>query len=167
MAKVTKGVLTQGTSVWIKHGDEATPTLTKMVCITGITLGDDSPTDIPDTCLEEEDSATSTYGLNTPGEGSVMINTDPKNATHLTLLQLADEREYVEVFVGWSDGKTAPTLTSNTVTLPEDRTWTSFTALLKNSAPTFDADSLVKHTIAMKRQSRAITAYKTVTAVTP
>lgn len=158
MAKKEKGVLTQGTSVWIKHG--ATAVLTKMNCITGITLGDDSPTDIPNTCLEEEDSATSTYGLNTPGEGSIMINTDPENASHITLLQLADDRAYVEVFVGWSDGKVAPTPAADAVTLPEGRTWTSFTALLKNSAPTFDADSLVKHTIAMKRQSRAITAYK-------
>lgn len=164
MAKVTKGVLTQGTNVWVKHGDDATPILTKMVCITGIVLGDDSPTDIPDTCLEEEDSATSSYGLNTPGEGSIMINTDPKNATHLTLLQLADDREYVEVFVGWSDGTgIEPTLVTDTVTLPEGRTWTSFAALLKNSAPTFDADSLVKHTVSMKRQTRAVTAYKTTT----
>ena len=162
MAKVSKGVLTQGTSIWIKHGE--TSVLTKMNCITGITLGDDSPTDSPDTCLEEEDSATSSFGLNTPGEGSIMINTDPKNATHLTLLQLADDREYVEVFVGWSDGTgVEPTLATDTVTLPEGRTWTSFAALLKNSAPTFDADSLVKHTIAMKRQTRAITAYKATT----
>ncbi len=163
MAKIKKGVLTQGTSVWIKHGEASAAILTKMACITGIVLGDDSPTDIPDTCLEEEDSATSTYGLNTPGEGSITINTDPENATHITLLQLADDREGVEVFVGWSDGKVVPTIEALTgvVTLPEGRTWTSFTALLKNSAPTFDADSLVKHTVSMKRQSRAITAYKT------
>jgi len=163
MAKIKKGVLTQGTNVWIKHGAAGAAVLTKMVCITGIVVGDDSPTDIPDTCLEEEDSATSVYGLNTPGEGSIAINTDPENATHITLLQLADDREGVEVFVGWSDGKVVPTMEALTgvVTLPEDRTWTSFTALLKNSAPTFDADSLVKNTVSMKRQSRAITAYKT------
>ncbi len=161
MANVRKGVLTQGTQVWIKHGATAATEITKMVCITGINLGDDTPTDIPDTCLEETDSATSTYGLNTPGEGSITINTDPKNATHITLLQLADDHEYVEVFVGWSDGTAEPTLATDTVTLPEDRTWTSFTALLKNSAPTFEPDSLVGHTISMKRQSKAITAYKT------
>lgn len=161
MAKKEKGVLTQGTSVWIKHGDDATPTLTKMVCITGIVIGDDTPTDIPDTCLEEEESATSTYGLNTPGEGSISINTDPKNATHITLLQLADDREYVEVFVGLSDGKVVPTLLVDAVTLPEGRSWISFTTRLRNSAPVLDPDSLVKHTISMKRQSRAITAWKT------
>jgi len=160
MAKVKKGVLTQGTQVWIKHGEEGAEELTKMVCITGINLGDDTPTDITDTCLEETDSATSTYGLNTPGEGSITINTDPENATHITLLQLADDLAGVEVFVGWSDGTVEPTLTTGSVTLPEDRTWTSFTALLKNSAPTFEPDSLVSHTISMKRQSRAITAYK-------
>ena len=163
MAKKEKGVLTQGTNVWIKHGDEDAPILTKMNCITALVIGDDTPTDIDNTCLDEEDSKTSTYGLNQPGDGSITINTDPENASHITLLQLADDREYVEVFVGWSNGKVDPMLETNTVTLPEGRTWTSFTALLKNSAPTFDADSLVKHTISMKRQTREITAHKTAT----
>ena len=163
MAKKEKGVLTQGTKVWIKHGDEAAPTLTKMDCITGINVGDDSPTEIDDTCLDETDTATSTYGLNKPGEGAIMINTDPKNDTHMTLLQLAEDYETVEVFVGWSDGTAEPTLgVSQLVELPETRTWTSFVAQLKAGAPTFDADSLVNHSVAMKRQSRAITAFRTV-----
>lgn len=164
MAKKEKGVLTQGTKVWIKHGEGATPTLTKMDCITGVTLGDDSPTEIDTTCLDEEDSATSTYGLNKPGEGSITINTDPKNATHMVLLQLAEEKADVEVFIGWSDGTgIEPTLATGKVTLPTTRTWTVFTAKLKAGAPTFDPDSLVKHAVAMKRQTRAITAYKTAT----
>lgn len=164
MAKKEKGVLTQGTKVWIKHGEEAAPTLTKMDCITGIVLGDDSPTEIDDTCLDEEDSSTSTYGLNKPGEGSISINTDPENATHMTLLQLAEDKELVEVYVGWADGKDIePTIATATVTLPETRTWTVFTARLRAGAPTFDPDSLVKHAVAMKRQTRAITAYKTTT----
>ncbi|OTG38760.1 hypothetical protein B7G60_14835, partial [Staphylococcus aureus] len=33
----------------------------------------------------------------TPGEGSIQIDTDPKNATHMTLLQLAAERAEVGV----------------------------------------------------------------------
>lgn len=159
MAKVKKGVLTQGTNVWIKHG--TVPTLTKMQCITSITLGDDSPTDIDNTCLEEIDSKTSIFGLNQPGEGSIMINTDPENLSHITLLQLANDLEGVEVYVGWSDGIEPPTIVTDTVTLPDSRTWTTFTALLKDSAPTFDADSLVKHTISMKRQSKAVTTYRT------
>ena len=164
MAKVKKGVLTQGTQVWIKHGLTAAQEITKMVCITGITLGDDSPTDIDNTCLEEMDSKTSLYGLNQPGEGSIMLNTDPEKLSHITLLELAADLEGVEVYVGWSDGIGEPKLDApltGKVELPTTRTWTSFTALLKDSSPTFDADSLVKHTISMKRQSKAITTYKT------
>ena len=163
MAKVKKGVLSQGTNVWIKHGASTAAILTKMVCIKGIQLGDDSPTDIDNTCLEEEDSKTSVHGLNQPGDGSITLNTDPDNATHMTLLQLAADRADVEVYIGWSDGKIVPTLEALTgvVTLPVGRTWTSFTALLKDSAPTFEPDSLVGHTIAMKRQSKVITAYRT------
>ena len=161
MAKKEKGVLTQGTKVWIKHGDEAAPTLTRMDCITGIVLGDDSPTEIDDTCLDEPDSATSTYGLNKPGEGSLTINTDPENATHMTLLQLAEDKELVEVFVGWADGKgIEPEMVTAEVTLPETRTWTVFTTRLRASPPTFDPDSLVKHSVGMKRQTKAVTAYK-------
>ncbi|WP_218821826.1 phage tail tube protein, partial [Staphylococcus aureus] len=93
MAK--KGVLSQGTHVWILHGD--TPTLTKMNCIKALALGDDSTTEISTTCLEEETTATSDWGLTTPGEGSIQIDTDPKNATHMTLLQLAAERAEVGV----------------------------------------------------------------------
>ena len=161
MATVRKGVLTQGTQVWIEHGDSAAPTLTKMVCITTISTGEDSYSDIDDTCLEETDTKTSQSGLNTPGDGSLKINTDPKNASHMTLLQLAEKRANVKVFIGWSDGKEEPTLSTNTVTLPTTRTFTTFDASLRPGAPVFDPDSLVNHTIGMKRQSKLIYAFKT------
>lgn len=159
MAKVKKGVLTQGTNVWIKHGDE--PTLTKMQCITSIAIGDDTPTDIATTCLEETDSATSVFGLNQPGDGSITINTDPENESHLTLLDLANNYEYVEVFIGLSDGTTEPTLEADEVVLPADRSWVSFAALLRSSAPTLEPDSLVQHTISMKRQTSRVDKWKT------
>lgn len=159
MATVKKGVFSQGTRVWIKHGD--VPTLTLTQCIKGIDLGEDSPNEIQNTCLEETETTTSVYGLNTPGEGSITIDTDPENESHITLLQLADEMADVEVIIGWSDGTTVPTLSVDEVTLPEDRTFTTFKAMLRASSPTFEPDSLVGHTINMKRQSKAITQYKT------
>ena len=160
MATVRKGVLTQGTQVWIEHGDSAAPTLTKMDCITSISLGDDSVSDIDDTCLEETDTKTSQPGLNTPGEGEIVIKTDPLNASHMKLLQLAENREPVKVYIGWSDGTTAPTLNATVVTLPTTRTFTTFNAILRVSSPTFEADSLVEHKVAMKRQSKVTTIYK-------
>ena len=158
MAK--KGVLSQGTHVWILHGD--TPTLTKMDCIKALALGDDSTTEISTTCLEEKTTATSDWGLTTPGEGSIQIDTDPKNATHMKLLELAADRAEVGVYVGWSDGDVPPTVSGSDVTLPTTRTWSSFRAILRKGSPVFDADSLVNHTVPMKRQTEALDVFKVV-----
>lgn len=151
-------VLTQGTHVWIKHG--TTPTLTRMNCIKALTLGDDSATEINDTCLDEPETATSQYGLTTPGEGSIQIDTDPANASHITLLGLADTKETVEVYVGWADGTADLTMTTGTVTMPTTRTWSTFTAQLRKGSPVFDADSLVNHTIPMKRRTEVTDEFK-------
>lgn len=159
MAKKKKGVLTQGTKVWLLHGAE--PTLTRMDCITSIEFGDDSVTDIDDTCLEETDTKTSQAGLTTPGEGSIKIKTDPANASHMTLLKLAANREHVKIYVGWSDGTSEPTLQSKEVTAPKDRTFSVFSAELRDTSPTFEPDSLVEHSIPMKRQSKVTTTFKT------
>ena len=159
MAK--KGVLSQGTKVWILHGD--TPTLTKMDCIKALVLGDDSTTEINTTCLEEETTATSDWGLTTPGEGSIQIDTDPKNLSHMKLLELAADRAEVGVYVGWSDGEGVPTATGSDVTLPTTRTWSSFRAILRKGSPVFDADALVNHTVPMKRQTEVTDEFKVVT----
>ena len=159
MAK--KGVLSQGTHVWILHGD--TPTLTKMDCIKALTLGDDSTTEISTTCLEEKTTATSDWGLTTPGEGSIQIDTDPKNLSHMKLLELAADRAEVGVYVGWSDGDVPPTISGSDVTLPTTRTWSSFRAILRKGSPVFDADSLVNHTVPMKRQTEVTDEFKAVT----
>ena len=159
MAK--KGVLSQGTHVWILHGD--TPTLTKMDCIKALTLGDDSTTEISTTCLEEETTATSDWGLTTPGEGSIQIDTDPKNLSHMKLLELAADRAEVGVYVGWSDGDVPPTISGSDVTLPTTRTWSSFRAILRKGSPVFDADALVNHTVPMKRQTEVTDEFKVVT----
>ena len=159
MAK--KGVLSQGTHVWILHGD--TPTLTKMDCIKALSLGDDSTTEISTTCLEEKTTATSNWGLTTPGEGSIQIDTDPKNLSHMKLLELAADRAEVGVYVGWSDGDAPPTISGSDVTLPTTRTWSSFRAILRKGSPVFDADALVNHTVPMKRQTEVLDVFKVAT----
>ena len=158
MAK--KGVLSQGTHVWILHGD--TPTLTKMDCIKALSLGDDSTTEISTTCLEEKTTATSDWGLTTPGEGSIQIDTDPKNLSHMKLLELAADRVEVGVYVGWSDGDAPPTISGSDITLPTTRTWSSFRAILRKGSPVFDADALVNHTVPMKRQTEVTDEFKVV-----
>lgn len=151
-------VLSQGTHVWVLHG--ATPTLTRVNCVKAITWGDDSATEINTTCLDEPDTATSEFGLNTPGEGSLQIDTDPKNLSHMALLELAAEKSTVKIYVGWSDGDGVPTLTGSNVTLPDTRTWSHATAKLRKGPPIFEADALVNHTVPMKRQTEVIDQFK-------
>ena len=159
MAIIKKGVLTQGTKVYIKSGAE----LIEMNCIKAIQLGDDSSTEIDTTCMDETESKTSAYGLTTHGEGSLTINTDPTNLSHIKLLQLASDRASVDVVIAWSDGIAAPTggLANAPIVLPVGRTFTTFKANLIENSPTFEADALVGHSIGMKRQSKAVTKYKT------
>jgi len=160
MAK--KGVLSQGTHVWILHGN--TPTLTKMDCVKAFVMGDDSTTEINTTCLEEPKTATSDWGLTTPGEGSIQIDTDPKNLSHMKLLELAADRAEVGVYVGWSDGEGVPTVeVDDEVLMPPTRTWSYFRAILRKGSPVFDADSLVNHTVPMKRQTEALDVFKVAT----
>ena len=156
MAK--KGVLSNGTAVWIVHG--TVPVLTKMGCIKALVLGDDSAAEVDTTCLEETDTKTSDYGLTTPGEGSISIDTDPKNLSHMTLLQLASGKEKVHVYVGWSDGVSEPVLTGSDVELPETRTWSHFEAIVRKGSPVFATDALVNHTIPMKRQTEVTEEFK-------
>lgn len=157
MAK--KGVLSNGTAVWIVHG--TVPKLTKMGCIKAFVLGDDSSTEIDNTCLEETSTKTSEYGLNTPGEGSISIDTDPKNLSHMTLLKLASDKEKIMVCVGWSDGVSEPILSAaGDVELPETRTWSSFEAIVRKGSPVFAVDAMVNHTIPMKRQTEVIEEFK-------
>jgi hypothetical protein len=159
MAKSKKGVFSNGTSVWIVHGSPAV--LTKMNCIKALALGDDSPTEIDSTCLEETSTKTSVWGLDTPGEGSIQIDTDPKNASHMALLKLAAEKAEIEVYVGWSDGVAEPVLgAEGDVELPTTRTWSSFTAIVRKGSPVFDPDTLVNHTIPMKRQTEVVEEFK-------
>ncbi|MEM9994572.1 MAG: phage tail tube protein [Acinetobacter pittii] len=156
----TKGVLTQGTHVWLLHGTPAI--LSRILCVKTIAWGDDSITDIASTCLDEPDTATSEDGLNTPGDGSFGIDTDPKNATHMLLLAAAAAKEVVGVYVGWSDGAGEPTLANGVVTLPDTRTWSYATARLRKNSAVFDPDSLVNHTIPFKRQTEVIDEFKVI-----
>lgn len=158
MATARKGVLSNGTSVWILHG--TVPTLTKMGCVKAIVLGDDTTAEINTTCLEDTDTATSEYGLTTPGEGSLSIDTDPKNLSHMTLLSLAATKEKIHVYLGWSDGVAEPTLSGSDVELPTSRTWSSFEAIVRKGSPVFAVDAMVNHTIPMKRQTKVIEEFK-------
>lgn len=154
------GVLSQGTHVWIAHGSPKT--LTRMKCIKEFTWGDDSVGETDTTCLDSDDPVkTSEYTSVTPGEGSMAIDTDPENDSHIIALDLAQDREVVEVYMGWSDGVGVPTLGSDSeVVLPTTRTWSSGTAQLRKNPVTTSIDALNRHTIPFKRRTEVLDIFK-------
>lgn len=158
MAALEKGVLGNGTHVWVLHGE--VPTLTRILCIKSIDTGDDTPTEVDDNCLDNDDAKTSDWGVDTIGDGSILINTDPKNATHMLLLQLAADRETIGVYIGWSDGTSVPTVVADVVTLPQDRSWSYFTSKIRKGKPVFEPDALVNHTLPLKRRTAVIDEFK-------
>ncbi len=154
-----KGVLVQGTETWILHGTE--PTLTQIKCFTSLDYGEDSATEIDSTCLDEPDTATSEWGLSTPGTGSIGINIDSRNKTHMLIMKLAAAKEVIGIYSGWSDGEGVPAISGDKVTMPNTRSWTYCDKVaLRKTSPKFEKDSLVGHTITMKRQSEALDTYK-------
>lgn len=153
------GVLSQGTQVWIAHG---TPmVLTKMDCIKEFSWGDDSVGETESTCLDGPAVKTSEYTSVTPGEGNTAIDTDPKNSTHITLLGLAQNKEVVEIYMGWSDGVGVPILTADgEVELPPTRTWSSSFAQLRKNPVIVNIDALNRHSIPFKRRAEVTDVYK-------
>lgn len=153
------GVLSKGTKVWIAYGSPKV--LTKMDCIKEFTWGDDSVGETDDTCLDNESMVkTSSFTSVTPGEGSTAIDTDPENDSHIIALDLAQKREVVEIYMGWSDGVGEPTLTGDEVTLPPTRTWSSSIAQLRKNPVTVALDALNRHAIPFKRRAEVIDVWK-------
>ncbi len=126
-------------------------------CPKAFTFGEDSFSKIDATCL---DSDTKDYerGLRDPGEGSIQIDLDDENASHLQLIALADSGEKVEWYVGSSHNQTPPTYEVGTgIDLPETRIWWSFQGYLNPAAPTIEQDSLIGYTFTLVRTSAVIT----------
>lgn len=148
----------QGTNVFAYDGTA----VTRLVCLTGIDLGGDSTSRIENTCLDEKRSKSYLNGLSDPGEGSLTFNLDPANASHLKLIEWAeDKQEGIQFYIGASDGSDPITVASPDVNVPETRSWWSFKGGVSTAVPTFEADALVGYTVTLQRSSAVTFAPKT------
>lgn len=139
----------QGTNVFAFDGTD----ITQLVCVTGIDLGSDSTSKIETTCLEEKKSKSYLPGLSDPGDGSISIKLDPKNESHLKLIEWAEDRKELEFFIGASDSIEPPTVVTGAVALPFGRTFWSYKAALTPAVPTFESDSIVGYQFTMQRST--------------
>jgi len=152
MAK--KGIVGKGTEFWALHG--TIPTLTKLLCIKTFDWGDENYDEYDSGCLDDPDVDQSEFILGKPGDGSIAIDTDPKNATHLMVLEFAKSLENFVLYAGYSDGTGVPTITGNVVDLPDTRSWSYATVKLRRGKPVIEAKSLVNHSLPLRRQSEII-----------
>ncbi|MEX5450922.1 phage tail tube protein [Stutzerimonas stutzeri] len=143
-------ILSQGTQVYFKDPEDGS--IVAVECVTAFNPGGAPADQIEDTCLE---SNVRTYkrGLRTPGQASLTINADPRNASHIRLHELSEDDtiETIDWFVGWSDGTDAPTVAGDTVTLPTTRTWFTFQGYVSDFPMDFASNSVVTTAATIQR----------------
>lgn len=121
---IAMAIKTQGTQVYIIDPTASGgPQILNIGCATSLTGLSASRDQLDTTCLEDQ-ARTFEPGLANPGNGSLSINYDPTNASHVRLHELFVAGTKFDMAVGWSDGTVAPTLDSaNEFDLPTTRTW--------------------------------------------
>lgn len=106
-------ILTQGTQIFALVPTAANPAILEVLeieCATAFSPGGNPADQIEDTCLSAN-VRSYLRGLRTPGQASLTLNADPRNASHIRLHQLSEDDSIQNVpwVVGWSDGKVSPT----------------------------------------------------------
>lgn len=143
-------ILTQGTELFGLVPDKTDPTKLVVLKIAGLTNfnpGGNPADQIEDTPLEVY---TRSYlrGLRTPGQATASINADPRNESHARLHELSesDSQELIKWAVGWSDGKSVPTVNTagDDFELPNDRTFFLFEGYVSDFPFNFEGNSIVK-----------------------
>jgi hypothetical protein len=112
--EITMSMLTQGTKIFALVPPLIGPGASSVLpidCATAFNPGGAPADQIDDTCLEDL-VRKSKKGLRTPGQASMTILADPRNASHIRLHQLseADGETTIKWAVGWSDGTAVPTV---------------------------------------------------------
>lgn len=102
-------ILSQGTQIYALVPTSGNPSIFEVMeieCATAFSPGGNPADQIETTCLSE---TVRSYmrGLRTPGQATLSLNADPRNASHVRLHQLSedDSIESIRWVVGWSDGK--------------------------------------------------------------
>ncbi|MGO3056982.1 MAG: phage tail tube protein [Halomonas sp.] len=149
-------MLTKGTSVFFLHPDSGA--IVRLKRCTAFNPGSSPKTQIDDTDLEETEAMQYSAGLAQPGQGSISINADPNEPSHLVLQEMAEggKTPTIDWFIGWSDGAPSiePTVSGDEVTLPATRTWYTCRAYASDFPFDFQLNANVTVAGALQRSGR-------------
>lgn len=145
-------VLAQGTHVFfIDPSDDSVVQLTK---VTALNPGTAPATQVDETTLEDLLYMQYRSGLRDPGQGSMSINVDPAEASHLTLHELSETSPppTLKWAIGWSDGTEPPTVdVDGSWTLPTTRTWCTYEAYISDFPFDFQGNAIVATEVGIQR----------------
>lgn len=163
-------MLTQGTQVYVLAPTAADPSVMEVLeieCATAFTPGGNPADQIETTCLSD---TVRSYlrGLRTPGQASLTISADPRNASHIRLHELSEDDDVEDLAwaVGWSDGRgIAPTVNAegDDFELPTDRTWFLFRGYVSDFPFDFAANTVVTTAATIQRSGGSAWVRKVVT----
>lgn len=149
-------MLTKGTSVFFRHPE--TGEIVRLKRLTAFNPGSSPKTQVDTTDLEETEAMTYEAGLGQPGQGSIAINCDPNEPSHILLQEMAEggTTPTIEWYVGWSDGAKdiEPTIAAEEVTLPTTRTWYTFRAYVADFPFDFQLNANVTASGSLQRSGR-------------
>lgn len=148
-------ILAQGTQIYFidPEYDSNGAGLRVVECATTFDPGGNPADQIETTCLEDTSRAYEP-GLRTPGQASMTINADPRNASHVRLHQISetDPTPVMKWAVGWSDGTAEPTIDSNgDFVLPSTRTWYTFQGYVSDFPFSFAQNTVVTSNVTIQR----------------
>lgn len=148
----------QGTQVYALVPTAADPAVFEVLEIENVTAFSPggSPADQIETTSLNDTTRTYLPGLRTPGQASMTVNADPRNASHIRLHELSESDTIgaVKWAVGWSDGKDIPptlAVGGNDFTLPTTRTWFTFEGYVSDFPFDFSSNSVVTTAATIQR----------------
>jgi len=145
--------LTQGTHIFFVDPNGGTPSVVRLKKATALNPGTAPATQIDETTLEDLLYMQYRAGLRDPGQGSVSINADPAEASHITLHGLSETSPppTLEWAIGWSDGTEEPTFATGEWSLPSTRTWCTFKAYVSDFPFDFQGNTIVTTEVGIQR----------------
>jgi hypothetical protein len=151
-------MLTQGTQIYALVPTSADPSILEVLeieCATAFNPGGNPSDQIEVTCLSDK-VRRYLRGLRTPGQASLTINADPRNASHIRLHALSedDTLDSVSWAVGWSDGtdiKPTVNAAGDDFELPTTRTWFIYEGYVADFPFDFSANTVVTTAATIQR----------------
>lgn len=149
-------IRSQGTMVYFVNPEDTLPTVIKMKCPTGVSGMGGAKDQIDDTCLEATVDRSFTAGLGNPGQVSIPFILDTADASHQDLFDLKEAGDTLLWLVGLSDGTSAPTWATDTLTPPTDRSSIGFKGYIADVNIDIQSNDVVRGTLTVQR-SGAVT----------